>query len=322
MQWDFHGVSITGQTRSRDIQEKWQEAFASRPEPSQPDQPNIYCELNLCETVPAPPAGQLIFTDDLLAYYRTDSLITCHFPRFGQLKFDLSAGWTKGVITPAGLHNLAVLEDVLAIALAPHLRRHGQFLIHAFSAAKNGKAILLVGERGAGKTTTGMSLLNAGWQLLSNDSPIINREGDILSYPGLLAAYPQTFEWILGDQGSGSGEQRLATSHQLPATIHYPLPTKHYASAESLWPDVWADHAPIGAICFPRINPEVGHKLEPLSPAGTLRRLLTHSIEQWDKAMIPAHLSALRQLVDQAPGYILHLGPDVLAIPHYLESHL
>lgn len=33
--------------------------------------------------------------------------------------------------------------------------------------------MLLVGGIGAGKTTTGLSLLNAGWQLLSNDSPVV-----------------------------------------------------------------------------------------------------------------------------------------------------
>jgi hypothetical protein len=58
--------------------------------------------------------------------------------------------------------------------------------------------------------------------------------------------------------------------------------------------------------------------LEPLRPPDALRLLLPHAIEQWDKAMIPAHLALLSQLVQTAPAYRLRLAPEVLAIPALL----
>ena len=90
--------------------------------------------------------------------------------------------------------------------------------------------------------------------------------------------------------------------------------------AESVWPGVWADRAPAGAIVFPQIESRSDHLLEPLSRAETLRRMLPHSLEQWDGQMMPDHLSALTALAEVAPGYILHLGQEVGSIPELLLS--
>ena len=84
--------------------------------------------------------------------------------------------------------------------------------------------MLIVGNIGAGKTTTGMALLNAGWKLLSNDSPIINSDAKILSYPGLLAAYPNTFA-------------RFEATHHLISTGG----GKITVAAEKIWQNVWIE---------------------------------------------------------------------------------
>jgi hypothetical protein len=62
--------------------------------------------------------------------------------------------------------------------------------------------------------------------------------------------------------------------------------------------------------------------LERLSTVETLRRLLPHAIEQWDRPMMPAHLALLRRAAEMAPGYTLHLGPEVKAIPLLLATLL
>ena len=68
-------------------------------------------------------------------------------------------------------------EDLTTMALAPVLRRRGIYLIHAFSAAANGQALLLCGASGSGKTTTGLALCAAGMQLLANDIAALRRTG-------------------------------------------------------------------------------------------------------------------------------------------------
>jgi hypothetical protein len=93
-------------------------------------------------------------------------------------------------------------------------------------------------------------------------------------------------------------------------------------AAESTWPEVWRERAPAGAVVFPQIETTGDHLLEPLSRAETLRRLLPHTVEQWDGVMMPEHLSVLSKIVEVSPGFILRLGPDVSAIPRLLLSTL
>jgi hypothetical protein len=300
----------------------------------------------------------------LLAYYVNGSQVTAYFPRFGQLHLDLSCGVTTGVITPNALATYGVFEDLIAIGLSPHFRRRGRFLIHAFAAViptpalprsqttrtgegvdspplsrssataehpeggalhGPGVGVLLVGDIGAGKTTTGLALLHAGWKLLSNDSPILTqtqtptyRRGmprlyisnsdstlHVLSYPGLLSAYPDT----------------LARFPEL-AGIAPPTETRQKTlfAAESIYPDVWVESAPPAGIFFPQVESRADHALERLPAPEALRLILPHAIEQWDREMIPAHLALLNQLVQSVPAYRLRLGPDSSTIPAVIAS--
>jgi hypothetical protein len=130
----------------------------------------------------------------------------------------------------------------------------------------------------------------------------------VLSYPGVLAAYGDTF---------GRFE---TTSHLANSAPEKKGRAKITIEAEAVWPGIWLDEAPAGAIFFPQIEERADHALEALSSPEALRRLLPHAVEQWDRAMIPGHLGLLRKLVEQTPAYVLRLGPDVLAIPDVLAS--
>ena len=309
MRWNLHELTVDGSSNSDALMAAWQTSFGSRPQVSA--EPDITITLDIVETPPTAPTSPPDFTQgELLQYHVDGDNVTVHFPKYGQLNLNLADGTSSGKLQPSVLTTYGVLEDMVAISLTPHMRRRGYFLIHAFAAALNGKAVLLVGGIGAGKTTTGMSLLNAGWQLISNDSPIVAEAGQILSYPGVLAGYPETFARFertahLADEvPTQSGRQKLLIS------------------AETVFPNTWLDKAPIEAIIFPQIEERGEHKLEKISQPDALRQLLPHAVEQWDRAMIPRHLSILRQLTDAAPAYIMRLGPDVLAIPDAIAESL
>ncbi|MEK6575820.1 MAG: hypothetical protein AABZ58_16040 [Chloroflexota bacterium] len=277
--------------------------------------------LDVVPAVPPPPPGQPQFRQtDLIEYYIDGDSVTAHFPRYGQLRLDLANGITDGRIISAALDTYGVFEDLVAIGLSPHLRRRGMYLMHAFAAAapaptlprqentdRGGRGVLIVGDIGSGKTTTGMALLSAGWKLLSNDSPIISATNEILSYPGLLAAYPNTFARF-------ESTQHLAANADADNKLTVP--------AESIWPEVWLDRATPGAILFPQIEQRTEHALEPLSQPEALRMLLPHAIEQWDKDMIPAHLALLNELAQSAPAFRLRLGPDTSTLPTVISSTL
>lgn len=329
MLWNFHDLTIKGKTNDSALRERWQQAFASRP--ASTAEADVSCALDIVSDVPPRPSGDAKFRQgDLLEYFvdTQTQIAIAHFPRFGQLRLDLRNGTTQGRIVAAALNTYGVFEDLVAIALSPHLRRRGMFLIHAFAAVKphrphprplsseergairdSAGAALLVGDIGAGKTTTGLALLNAGWQLLSNDSPIINETAEVLSYPGLLAAYPETFA-------------RFDATARLSETPSDAERKKITVAAESIWPDVWCERAGAGAIFFPQIEARTDHALEQISAPEALRRLLPHAVEQWDREMIPDHLRILRQLVETIPAFVLRLGPNVHAIPVLLADVL
>ena len=306
MRWDLHGIGISGSTNDPELCRRWQTAFASLDD--WPGRADLSVSLEVTATIPAPPVGEPHFRQgDLLKYYTNGGNVIAHFPRYGQLQLDLAQGTSQGRVVEAALESYGVLEDLIAIALSPHLRRRGRFLLHAFAAAYDNRAVLLVGGVGAGKTTTGMALLEAGWRLLSNDSPIVADNGQILSYPGLLAAYPDSM-------------RRFAETKSL---IHaQPEGRKLVVAAERVWPGVWVRQATPAGIFFPQIEPGGDHRLQPLTPPETLRRLLPHAVEQWDREMIPAHLGVLSRLAEMAPGYVLHLGPEVSAIPYVLAERV
>jgi hypothetical protein len=312
MRWQLHQLSIEGRWSAAAIGERWRATFASLPDAPAAGADLIF-DLELVEAVPPAPTQSPDFEQgELLAYYLNGTEVTAQFPRYGQLRLNLAEGASYGAITANALAAYGVFEDLLAIGLSPHLRRRGMFLLHAFAArppVPGAGAVLVAGDIGAGKTTTGLALLHASWQLLSNDSPILARtntdEPVVLAYPGLLSAYPDT----------------LARFPELAALITAPAAhAKTLFAAESVYPKVWAESAPPGALVFPQIEPRTVHSLERLPAAEALTLILPHSIEQWDRAMIPAHLVLLTQLVQTVPAYRLRLAPDTDSLPALLES--
>jgi len=249
--------------------------------------------------------GQLVSESRLLTCALDDDLLTAHFPRWGTVTVDLTAGIIDGDLLPAMFDHYGAFDDMLIIVLGPLLRRRGFFSLHAFAAALDGKAALLVGDIGAGKTTTGLSLLEAGWKLVSNDSPLLSRgtEGVLAcAYPGLLAAYNDTlarFPSLHRFVGDSADVQR---KRAFPAQVAY-----H---------DVWQTMAEARVLLFPRVTPglESSHA-EPMAAPEALLALVPNSIERWDRAYIAPHLALLQALVQQAPAYRLLLAPDIAALP-------
>lgn len=132
----------------------------------------------------------------------------------------------------ADRHRLTIVGEqpqpvaVAAARLARELVRaqllaDGWTVLHASAAVKNGRAVLTLGDKGAGKTTTALLLARQGWGLLANDRVFARTEADgtvkVLPWPsaaaiglGLLDAtglYDHVRERVL------AGEQLHPTQH-------------------------------------------------------------------------------------------------------------
>ncbi|MFD0367675.1 hypothetical protein [Streptomyces sp. NPDC127114] len=128
----------------------------------------------------------------------------------------------------------------------------GWSILHASAVTDaDGATILTLGDKGAGKTTTGLTLARAGWQLLANDRIFarVDEHGvvQVLPWPsaaafgfGLLDAF-DLFETVR--TRLASGEQMHPTQHQkvtdaLLAGRREPL---WKANGKELKPQFWPD---------------------------------------------------------------------------------
>ncbi len=275
------------------------------------DAPPIHISLTTTDTAPPPPDTPAVSVGPDVSYYRQGDDLTVLFPGWGRFDVQLNGNDIRGRLGRAAVTTYGVLEDMILCALAPLLRRRGFYAIHAFAAAVEGRALLILGDTGAGKTTTGVSLLLQGAQLVANDTPLLHPEIDgrpqLYAYPGLLSAYPDSIIRFPALTHLLEDGQRLAHSEKISF------------AAETIRPDIWTDQARPAALVFPVIQPGLPHsRLEPMRSFDALQQLISQSIEDWDAATIPAQLRTLRSLVEVAPAWRLHLAPDIPRLPDLL----
>lgn len=318
MIYDLHGVCVRFETADASIasrlEKQWRPFAAAERAPDLPS-PLISFRLEAVVATPPPPPFPAVSSGPVVVYYHQDEQVVAYFQRWGRYDIDLAAGVVDGAMTEACLSVYGVFEDMIIIALAPLLRRQGLFTLHAFAAAREGRAAVLVGDIGAGKTTTGLSLLCAGYRLCANDSPLVRFDADgqlhICAYPGLISSYPDSLAWF----------SQLAPV--LTQAERFDGSAKLSFAADDLWQDAWQMEARPGVLLFPQVVPGLAASdLRPVHRFPALQRLVSQSIENWDAAAIPAHMRALRVLADSVPAFDLLLAPDVKRIPALISEAL
>lgn len=198
---------------------------------------------------------------------------------------------------------LYLLESDLVVQL--QLLRPDLLFLHAAALERDGRAYLLVGRSGAGKSTTCWGLLRRGFRYLSDEMAPLALSGiRVLGYPHALCmkrAPPSGFEV------PGSA---LRTSRGL----HVPLP-------ESLVhpPD---DPLPVAAVFLVEYDPAAPEpSARALSPAGTAARLYPQILNAL--AHEADGLAAAASLARQVPGILLQaaeLGATCRLIDQCIED--
>lgn len=251
-----------------------------------------------------------------LAVYESDQALWLDFSdsalvRLSGLEGQTDVGGIEGVVT-ASVLRYGRLEDVLFTSLAPYLRRRGLFLVHAFAAVNDGRALLLVGPSGSGKTTTGLNLIHHGWQYLANDVVLLKKYPDgvySLPMPGGFNIAAQTWTllpWL-------SEGYPVAALHQTSEKRH--LPAQKVVAG-------WGESARVAAVCFPQVAQYEASRLVREHQAVNLARLMENSLDRWDQAYLAKHISLLQLLSSQTTCYTLFLGRDTERLPERLARLL
>jgi hypothetical protein len=313
---NLHGLKVAFQSADQPLQERFLAVYGHLPQ-LDGAVPGILIrwELSSQPIAPMPPPNSpVIAPGKLVSYYGPPGgeakEVTIRMPKYGLITVDLEAKRLDGVVTQNCLDVYGAFEDVLMISLAPVYRRRGWFPLHAFAAlTPDGRAALITGQIGSGKTTTGLALLEAGWKLLSNDSPLLTLEQQsvwVLAYPGQLSAFDDSLARF----------ERLKKFIPQQAISDQKPPAKRVFRAEAAFPQPWATSGPAGGIFFPQVRPGLEQsRLAPLAPKEAMLKLMPQAVEGWDKAYIAPTLKILNNLVSQAPSYELELSPHLNQLP-------
>lgn len=304
----LHGLPITFESTAAPLRRRFEAVYGHLPRRhSAPDGIYINWRMYPKPLAPLPPPDMPeLSAGRLVSYYGGPNRVAIRMPKYGLVSVNLEQGRLSGQVTSNCLTVYGAFEDVLMISLAPLYRRRGWFPLHAFAAVSpTGHAALITGARGAGKTTTGLALLDAGWKLLSNDSPLLrlhDERVEVLAYPGRLSAFDDSlarFERLKRFRGAGDTAAE-----------------KREFGAEEAFGQVWAHTGPAGGVFFPEIVPGLDRsELTPVKSTQAVLQLLPQAIEGWDKSAVARHLHLLSRLVAQARCYRLRLAPDVQALP-------
>jgi hypothetical protein len=321
---DLHGLKLAFQAPDESLKRRFEHIYGHLPRTHESDaELFIGWHIHKLPSAPPPPPGMPVIDEgDLVSYYGQGELVAVRLPKYGLITVDLARQRLIGAVTRSCLEAYGVFEDVLLITLAPLYRRRGWFPLHAFAAlAPNGRAAIITGQRGSGKTTTGLALLEAGWKLLSNDSPLLRWRDDgqveALAYPGQLSAFDDSLAMV-------KSLNRFIPTEPTPEPLDLLAPAgppKRVFRAEEAFMNPWAQSGVVGGIFLPQVTPGLTHsELVEVSPKEAILQLIPQAVEGWDKTAIGRTMQLLGKLVQQAPCYALRLSPRVEALPGVIEE--
>ena len=99
------------------------------------------------------------------------------------LELDPATGLGKGAL-PESFWQLSPYDqrEFFLLSLLMLLRPHGLYGLHANGLALDEQGLLIVGPSGSGKTTLTLSLLEQGWQFLSDDAVLLKDAEPLTAY--------------------------------------------------------------------------------------------------------------------------------------------
>lgn len=171
-------------------------------------------------------------------------------------------------------------RDLFSLFAEPVMRtilvRRGLLSFHAAALARNGRSILIMADKGAGKSTLSWALQSQGWQLLADDLARLD------AVRGRWSVFPGHRQTKLTPEAARAFGQ---AAEAMPVRFDDPGPAAYAALFDKrvIDPaDALADPSaavPLAALCFltARDPSAVEARIERLPPSAAVRHLLEHA---------------------------------------------
>jgi hypothetical protein len=180
------------------------------------------------------------------------------------------------------------------------LKRFERFPLHAAGLALNGRGILIPGASGAGKSTTSVTLVRAGFDFLSDDTVFLTRdEGGIW-----VAGFPDEIDVTDNTVAMIPELGYLAGAALLPGR------DKHSFRVEEVFKVTPLAGCRPEILLAPQVVAGSGTEVEPLNPSEALMALLPNVLLT-DPAASQSHLDMLAELVQSMRCLRLLVGSDL-----------
>jgi hypothetical protein len=198
-------------------------------------------------------------------------------------------------------------EGLVFLLASEILRASGLYPLHASAAERDGRAVLILGSSGAGKSTCLLSLMQAGWRCLSDDHPLVCGTDDgprVLPWPARLemtAETPARFGG-LGDLSTRVGERKLWL---------YP---------EELGAGPARAPARPALLLFPKVVDWPSSSVEPVSARFALEELLRLGMTVVHRDAAARQFALLACLARETARARLFFGSDVERLPARVDA--
>jgi hypothetical protein len=205
---------------------------------------------------------------------------------------------------------------LLGMVLAYWLERQGILTLHAAAVSVEGQALAFLGPNGGGKSSLAIALLQAGYQLLTDDIlPLEPDGGRFLARPG----YPELRLWPHQAAYFFPALQGRLPAHPVSGKVRVPL--------SSIGQIIFCRHAqPLARIYLPQRCDLAGKptvELVPLAPSEALIELVRHSFAPHVVAAAGFQAERFRlfsRLVQQVPVLWLRYSDGLGQLPRVREA--
>ena len=240
------------------------------------------------------PGAQIEYFDDsdqLFVQYRQSARLLCT-PAEGLIQISINGSELADEVLAA--------HPLLTIAMVETMKRFDRFPLHAAGLALDGRGVLIPGASGAGKSTTSVTLVRAGFDFLSDDTVFLTSTPDGIWVDGFPDEVDVTEHTVARIPELGY----LAGSPLLAGRDNYSFRVEDVFGITPLTgcrPSV---------LLAPQVVEGPGSELEPLAPSDALMALLPNVLLT-DPAASQAHLDMLATLVESVPCMRFRVGSDL-----------